>query len=43
MERKFSDNARRVISASRAQRVLDLAMTLDTAAGVDALTDVLSG
>lgn len=43
VERKFSDNARRVISASRAQRVLDLAMTLDTAAGVDALTDVLSG
>ncbi|WP_200305264.1 MmgE/PrpD family protein [Paracraurococcus ruber] len=43
VERKFLDNARRVLSAARAQQVLDLAMTLDRAPGTEALTDALSG
>ncbi|MBY0337856.1 MAG: MmgE/PrpD family protein [Acetobacteraceae bacterium] len=43
VERKFLENAGRVLSRSRAQRVLDLAMTLDAAQDVAALTDALSG
>lgn len=43
VERKFLDNAGRVVSAARAQRVLELVMGLDDAADVVALTDALSG
>lgn len=40
--RKFSENAGRVLSAARAQQIVDLTMTLDTATGVTALTDALA-
>ncbi len=42
VEKKFRDNASRVFSPSRVQQVLDLAMALDTAADVIALTDALA-
>lgn len=40
--RKFNENAARVMSASRAQQVIDLTMALDRAPGVLALTDALA-
>lgn len=43
VERKFLDNAGRVVSAARAQRVLELVMALDGASDVVALTEALSG
>lgn len=43
VERKFMDNARRQISADRAQRILDLVMGLDSASDVMALTEALRG
>jgi len=43
VERKFLDNAMRIVSRARANRVLDLVMGLDAAADVVALTDALSG
>ncbi len=42
VEGKFMANAQRQISASRAQRILDLVMGLDAAEGVTALTESLS-
>lgn len=42
VERKFTDNASRVLSPARVQQVLDLAMSLDKAADVTALTDALA-
>jgi 2-methylcitrate dehydratase PrpD len=41
VERKFTDNARRVLSAGRAQQVLELTMGLDGAPDVLAMTDAL--
>lgn len=43
VERKFMDNATRVLSPARASHVLDLVMGLDAAPHVVALTDALSG
>ena len=43
VERKFRDNAGRVLSPQRAERVLELVMGIDAAADVVALTDALSG
>ena len=43
VERKFTDNASRVLSPSRVQQVIDLAMSLDRADDVMALTDALAG
>lgn len=43
VERKFTDNARRRVSADRAQRILDLVMGLDAASDVMALTEALNG
>lgn len=40
--RKFTGNAERVISASKAQQVIDLAMALDKAPDVVALTEALA-
>ena len=42
VERKFTDNASRVFSPAHVQQVLDLAMSLDKAGDVTALTDALS-
>lgn len=42
VERKFLDNAARAVSRARAQRVLDLAMSLDRAQDVRALGDALT-
>jgi hypothetical protein len=43
VERKFLDNALRVTSRGRAQRVLDLVMSLDRAESVEALGEALQG
>jgi 2-methylcitrate dehydratase PrpD len=43
VEKKFTDNARRVFSADRAQRVLELVMALDSARDAVALTEALNG
>jgi len=43
VERKFTDNARRQISADRANLILDLVMDLDAASDVVALTEALNG
>lgn len=40
--RKFTENASRVLSASRVQQIIDLAMALDRAPDVLALTDALA-
>jgi 2-methylcitrate dehydratase PrpD len=43
VEQKFRDNAARVMSPARIERVIDLAMTLDKADSVVALTEALAG
>lgn len=43
VERKFLDNAGRVLSPARARHVLELVMGLEAASDVVALTDALSG
>jgi uncharacterized protein YeeX (DUF496 family) len=43
VEQKFRDNAARVMSPARIERVIDLAMTLDKAESVVALTEALAG
>ena len=42
VEQKFTANASRVLSPARVQQVIDLAMSLDKASGVTALTDALA-
>jgi 2-methylcitrate dehydratase PrpD len=43
VERKFRDNARRVLSPSRVEQVLELTMAIDAAPDVTALTEALAG
>jgi 2-methylcitrate dehydratase PrpD len=43
VEQKFRDNAGRVMSPARIERVIDLAMSLDKADSVVALTEALTG